>query len=144
MFIALNEFSTDIKIFFYKDKLFPSELTPGQINPLWGIAIVVLLYLLFVVLINSTKIKVSAEKLEVKRGPIYVPFLKSFSMLRGEIQRIDLLNEDSGRVGGSCYQIVAAAANGRTYNILSLDTRDKAVHVAQFLQNILLLKTDSK
>jgi len=142
LYIAANEFSTDIKIFFYKEKLLSGELLPGQINPWWGIAIVILLYSFTVALVNSTRIRVSAERLEVKRGPLYIPFLKTFSLFKSEILRIDIVHEYStGRSRTSNYQIVAAATNERTFPILSLPKRERAEQIALFLRNILLLES---
>ncbi len=86
--------------------------------------------------INKTIIDVSEIGLQVRKGPIPIPFIHSFNLRRDEIKRIELFKIIVGRIR---YQLRLTKQDGKQLDILQLREREakEAIRLYRWLSRIL-------
>jgi hypothetical protein len=111
------------------------------VSPWWAAVSAALCYVLVARLVERTVIKVSAGRLEVARGPLYLPWSTSFALGRSELRRVEAFRERVDHEDRTFVEYVLRVVTdrGRTRTLVSFFDEDQANRVLRFLQKTLQL-----
>lgn len=96
----------------------------------------ILLVSVIPILVNKTQIVIQESQLQIKRGPIPIPFMGSFTIKREKIKRIDLVKVDThGESSGPpSYTLKLIKDDGAFLELLDMEKHEEAIRFYRFLR----------
>jgi hypothetical protein len=107
-------------------------------HPLMAGYLAALAYLFAVVAVNRTTLRIGPDRLEVDRGPIPVPFARSFVLARDQVVAFTLFEERSWQSHRATYELLAdTVGGGQGIVTFGPRARERGARLCAFLQRTL-------